>query len=246
MKIAVLRSAQEVYEAAADRLASQIRLKPDSLIGLATGRTTSGIHRALADLYLRKPFDVARVKLFGVDEITNMPRTCPASCYYLLYNDVLRPLGVPEDNLVMPDPMARDAQAECVRYEEALTQLGEVDLLELGIGENGHLGFNQPSSPFGNGVWHSWMDEKLHERLCLEYGLDAGAQYGGLTLGIRNMMQCKRIMLAATGESKAYILAWALFGPVSEDVPASVLQLHPDYEIIADEAAAQQLHNKMK
>ena len=237
MKLTIIQSEQDFFEEAAERIATQIEKKPDSVIGLATGRTTSGIHAALARRYSAHPFDTSKVRVFAMDEITNMSRECPASCYYLIYNDVVKPLNIPISNMIMPDPMAKDPVAESKLFEKRLGDLGSVDFQELGIGENGHLGFNQPGTPFESTTWVSWMDDQLYERLCREYSLDRTVPMGGLTIGIKNIMMSEQIMLVANGAHKAKVVADAVRGPITSSLPASVLQLHPHCEFLLDGAA---------
>lgn len=237
MKVTILPDETAFNEQAALRFAQQFREKPDSLIGFATGRTTGGIHAALARLHQALPFDASGATVFAMDEITNMPRECPASCFYLVYNDVVKPLGIPDENMIMPDPMAPDSEDEARHFEERLTHRGKVDLLELGLGENGHLGFNQPGTPFGQTTWVSWMDDSLHDRLCREYQLDRSTRYGGLTIGLKNIMMSRKILLVVNGAHKAEVVRKALTGSVDPSLPASILQLHPNCEVLLDAAA---------
>ena len=141
----------------------------------------------------------------------------------------------------MPDPEAKDLQAECRDFEKAVMADGGPDFIFLGLGENGHLGFNQPGTPFGQTAWLSWMDASLDERLRREYDIPQEAKMGGLTLGIKNLMQCPRLVMAANGANKTEIAAKMIKGPVTEALPASILQLHPDCEVILDPAAAAKL-----
>jgi len=237
MKVTILPDDTTFNEQAALRIAQQFREKPDCVIGFATGRTTGGIHAALTRLQQASPFDASRATVFAMDEITNMPRECPASCYYLIYNDVVKPLGIPDENMIMPDPMAPDSEGEARHFERQLIERGKVDLLELGLGENGHLGFNQPGTPFGQTTWVSWMDDSLHDRLCREYQLDRSTRYGGLTIGLKNIMMSRKILLVVNGAHKAEVVRKALTGNVDPSLPASILQLHPNCEVLLDAAA---------
>ncbi|MDR1569496.1 MAG: glucosamine-6-phosphate deaminase [Oscillospiraceae bacterium] len=238
MNITVINGEQMFYATAAERIAEQMRNKPASVIGFSTGRTTSGIHAELAKIYNRQPFDTSKLTVFAVDEITNMPRECPASCYYLIYNDVVKPLNIPMENFIMPDPMADDIEAECLRYENAVNSRGQVDLLELGLGENGHLGFNQPGTPFDSSARLSWMEEQLHDRLCKQYDIDTTIPFGALTLGIKNIMLCRKILLVANGSNKADVVERLATGRITTDLPCSILSLHPNCDCLLDELAA--------
>lgn len=241
MKITIVCGEQEFYSAGAERIAAAIRTNPEAKIGLSTGRTTKGVHAALVKLCEEREIDCSRITVFGIDEITNMPRSCPASCYDLLLNQVVRPLRISEDRFLMPDPEAEDPLKECQEFERRVMENGGPDFIFLGLGENGHLGFNQPGTPFGRTAWLSWMDDSLDERLRRENGIPADVKMGGLTLGIKNLMQCPHLVLAANGSNKADSAAGMIEGPVTEALPASVLQLHPDCEVILDADAAQNL-----
>lgn len=241
MKITVTQNETTFYDAGAQRIAAVIRSNPKAKIGLSTGRTTKGVHAALVRLCQKDGIDCSRITVFGIDEITNMPRSCPASCHYILLHEVVEPLGISPDRFLMPDPEAKDLQAECRDFEKAVMADGGPDFIFLGLGENGHLGFNQPGTPFGQTAWLSWMDASLDERLRREYDIPQEAKMGGLTLGIKNLMQCPRLVMAANGANKTEIAAKMIKDPVTEALPASILQLHPDCEVILDPAAAAKL-----
>lgn len=238
MQVVITESESDFYEKAASRIAEMIRNNPEAKIGLSTGRTTKGVHAALAEIHKADPLDCSRVKIFGIDEITNMSRECKASCYYILLHEVVEPLEIPISNFIMPDPMAGNLEEECRRFEEEVTAEGGPDFIFLGLGENGHLGFNQPGTSFGQTAWLSWMDDSLDERLRRENNIPGNVKMGGLTLGIKNLMQCKRLVMAANGNNKAEMAEKMIMGPVTEEVPASILQLHPQCEVILDPAAA--------
>jgi glucosamine-6-phosphate deaminase len=141
----------------------------------------------------------------------------------------------------MPPTRSDDFAAEARLFEQRIAERGGVDLQFLGIGENGHLGFNQPGTPFESTAWHSRMDSQLEARLRRESQTPDDVFLGGLTLGIKNIMHSRKIVLAANGAHKARIVAAAVNGPATPAVPASVLQLHPDCEFILDPAAAEGL-----
>ena len=246
MHLVFADNTDDFYQKSAERIAEVIRKKPSAKIGLSTGRTTKGVHAALAEEWRRNPFDCSGIKVFGIDEITNMSRECRASCYYILLHEVVEPLAVPMENYIMPDPMAADLQEECLRFEEAVMADGGPDFIFLGLGENGHLGFNQPGTNFGQTAWLSWMDDSLNERLRRENDIPENVVMGGLTLGIKNLMQCPRLVMAANGRNKKEVAEKMIMGPVTEALPASVLQLHPGYEVILDPDAAGALHESLK
>ena len=239
MKITVTKSETEFFQTVAERIVAQMTQKRDAVVGLATGRTTTPIHAAVCDIYRQRPFDVSEITVFAMDEITNVSREFAGSCYAMILNQIVTPLGIAAKNFIMPPTHSNDFAAEAKRFEQQLAERGGVDLQILGIGENGHLGFNQPGTPFDSTCWLSRMDPALETRIRRESQSPDSAVLGGLTLGIKNIMQSRKIVLAANGSHKARIVAAALNGPITPDVPASVLQLHPDCEVILDPAAAE-------
>jgi glucosamine-6-phosphate deaminase len=241
MKITIARSEAEFFQLGARRILDEMRRTPKAVIGLATGRTTTGIHAAAADLYRQAPFDISGIVVFAMDEITNVSREFAGSCYDMILRQIVRPMGIPLDNFIMPPTRSDDFAAEARLFEQRIAERGGVDLQFLGIGENGHLGFNQPGTPFESTCWHSRMDSQLEARIRRESQTPDEVFLGGLTLGIANIMQSRKIVLAANGTHKASIVATALNGPVTPSVPASVLQHHPDCEFILDPAAAEGL-----
>ena len=223
---------------AAWRVVGEILNNPRAVVGLSTGRTTAGMHAVISDIYRAHPFDVAGITLFGVDEVTGVPRDYAGACYTMLRTELVDTLGIAPENFIMPPTASDDFGRECRDFEDALAAVGGVDLQILGLGTNGHLGFNQPGTPFESTAWHSRMDPELEERIRRETGTPSDKELGGITLGLRSIMQSRRIVLAAKGAGKAAIVKQILEGPVTPDVPGSILQLHPDCEFILDVASA--------
>jgi glucosamine-6-phosphate deaminase len=245
MKITITGSEQEFDRIAAWRIIAQILQKPDAVIGLSTGQTTMGMHEIVSSIYSQYRFDVSRITLFNVDELTNLPREYSGSCYTMILNQLVRPLGIPEENFIMPPTMSDDFEAECKLFEQRLAERGGADLQMLGIGANGHIGINQPGTPFESETWVSPMDPDFEARVRRETNVPPETVLGGLTRGIKNIMQTRRIILIAKGAHKAEIIEKAILGPVTTDIPASVVQLHPDCEILLDAAAASRITGRI-
>lgn len=238
MKITVCKDEREFDVTAAWRIIGQIIRKPDSVIGLSTGQTTKNMHAIVSSIYQQYPFDTSRVTLFNVDELTNLPRSYAGCCYTMIAEQLAGPLGIPDERFIMPQTISEDYEAECRRFQEALEARGGIDLQMLGLGYNGHIGINQPGTPFGSETWVSPMDPVFEARVRRETGVGPEHQLGGLTLGIRTIMHARHIVLIAKGEHKADMVRQVLKGPVTEDIPGSVLQLHPNCEFLLDAAAA--------
>jgi glucosamine-6-phosphate deaminase len=238
MKITITSSTKEFDITAAWRIIGQMLANPRSVIGLSTGETTKEMHRIVSEIHRTYPFDVSQVTLFNVDELTNLPRAYAGSCYTMIKTQLAGPLGIPEENFIMPPTLSDDFQAEAREFERRLAERGGADLQMLGIGMNGHIGINQPGTPFESETWVSPMDPDFETRVRKETQVPADTILGGLTRGIRNIMHTRRIILIAKGAHKAEIIQKAIRGPVTTDIPASVIQLHPDCEVLLDPAAA--------
>ncbi len=241
MKITICRDEHEFDVAAAWRIIAQMLEKPDAVIGLSTGQTTKNMHAIVSDIYRQYPFDTSRVTLFNVDELTNLPRSYAGCCYTMIAEQIARPLGIPDERFLMPPTLSDDFERECRDFQNALEARGGIDLQMLGLGYNGHIGINQPGTPFGSETWVSPMDPIFEARVRRETGVGPDYPLGGLTLGIRTIMHARRIILIAKGAHKAEMVRQMLRGPVTEDIPASVLQLHPNCEFLLDAEAASAL-----
>lgn len=238
VKITIMKDEHAFDVAAAWRIIGQMMAKPESVIGLSTGKTTGNMHAIVSDIYQKYPFDTSKVTIFNVDELTNLDRSYSGSCYTMIYNELAKNLEIPEENFIMPPTMSDDFDQECRIFEQQLAKRGGADLQMMGIGWNGHIGINQPGTPFERQTWVSPMDPIFEEKVRRETGVDESYELGGLTRGIVNIMQTKKIVLIAKGEAKAEIIEKAVCGPVTTDIPASVIQLHPNCEVLLDEAAA--------
>lgn len=244
MKITVAKNEREFDCIAAWRIIGEVLNKCNCVIGLSTGRTTGNLHRLVGEIYIQYPFDVSGVTFFGLDEVTNVPREYAGACYTMLKTELIDTLHIKEENFLMLPTQADDFVKACKNFQLEIEKRGGIDLLILGLGENGHLGFNQPQSPFESETWVTQMDNRLEERIRRETNSSLEMRLGGVTLGIKNIMQARKIVLVAKGENKAEIVKKMLEGPVTIDVPASVLQLHPNCEFLLDDTSAAALTNR--
>jgi glucosamine-6-phosphate deaminase len=156
----------------------------------------------------------------------------------MLKTQIMDALGIREPQFLMPPTRSDHFEQECRAYESELERRGGVDLQLLGLGKNGHLGFNQPGTPFESLTWVSRMDRDLEARIRRETHTPPEQDLGGFTLGLKNIMQSRKIILVAKGAEKADIVSKMLFGAITTAVPASILQLHPDCEFLLDAEAA--------
>src|ERR1700744_5677559 len=245
MKITITKNEEEFDITAAWRIIAQMLEKRNSVIGLSTGQTTIDMHRVVSEIHAKYPFDVSGVTLFNVDELTNLSREYAGSCYTMILNQIAGPLGIPEENFIMPPTLSDNFEAEALLFEQRLAERGEADLQMLGIGSNGHIGINQPGTPFESETWVSPMDPDFEARVRRETQVPEHIVLGGLTRGIRNIMQTRKLILVAKGAHKAEIIEKAILGPGTTDIPASVVQLHPNCEILLDAAAAARIEERV-
>jgi glucosamine-6-phosphate deaminase len=237
-RITVAANEEEFDRILAWRIVEQMISGPKAVVGLSTGQTPMNAYANIARIFRACPFDLSGVTVFNVDQVTNVPRESPFSCYDMLKSQLTGPIGLPEGNLLMPPPFSGDFGRDCAEFERELVRRGGIGLQFLGIGANGHIGFNQPGSPFEKGAWIAPLLPEFLVYKRKQLNAPPDLSLGGFTLGIRSIMQARKILLAAKGTAKAEIIRRALQGPVTTDVPASALQLHPDCEWLLDAEAA--------
>lgn len=241
MDIRIFSTPDLLDHAAAAVMADTFSARPDAVMGLSTGRTTGRIHALLCEEIKRRGTDLSQATFFGLDEVSGVPREYAGACYTMLKTELIGPLGIPSSQFLMLPTESADFEADCRAFTAELARRGGIELLFLGLGENGHLGFNQPGTPFGSTAWHSVMYPELEERIRRETGTPPDKALGGVTLGLKDIMQARRLVLAAKGKAKASIVKQMIQGPVTEAVPASILQLHPACLVLLDGDAASAL-----
>lgn len=241
LEIRILPDYDAVSQLAADEVEALLRAKPDAVIGFATGETPRGLYR---ELRRRQP-DCSHVRTFNLDEYAGLPPDHPGSYAYYMHAELFSHLNIPRENIHLLRGDAADPAAECRAYEQALARAGGIDLQLLGIGRNGHIGFNEPADAWTDGVHVVTLADSTRVANAPAFGGDPGqVPRQALTMGIGNIMAARRLLLLATGETKADILAQALNGPVTPRVPASILQQHPSVLVLADTAAGRHLSGR--
>ncbi|MCL6522430.1 MAG: glucosamine-6-phosphate deaminase [Firmicutes bacterium] len=242
MRLEILPDEEAMSRRAAEIIACAIREKPQLVLGLATGGTPLGTYRELVRLYREGRVDFARVTTFNLDEYVGLPPGDPRSYHAYMQEHLFRHVNLRPEATHLPDGWAEDLEAECRRYEALIEAAGGIDLQLLGIGRDGHIGFNEPGA--------RWEQGTRVVRLKPETRQDNARYFGGvveavperaISMGVRTIMHARRLLLLAAGRHKAEIVRRAVEGPVSRHVPASILQLHPDALVLLDESAASQL-----
>ena len=237
MRIYRAHNYQELSRKAANIVSAQVILKPNCVLGLATGSTPIGTYKQLIEWYNKGDLDFAEVTTVNLDEYRGLSPDNEQSYAYFMRQNFFDHININPDNVNIPNGLNLNAKSECERYDRVIKNLGGIDLQLLGIGRNGHIGFNEPGSAF---------EKHTH---CVELSkstLEANQRFftsidqvptHAYTMGIRSIMQAKHVLLIATGSDKAEAVFKSFFGPVTPEVPASVLQLHQHVTLVADEEA---------
>ncbi|MCI9228086.1 MAG: glucosamine-6-phosphate deaminase [Dorea sp.] len=237
MKIYKAADYKEMSRKAANIIASQVIMKPDCVLGLATGSTPIGTYERLVELYEEGDLDFSDVKTVNLDEYKGLPRTNDQSYYYFMHDNLFDKVNIDPANTNLPDGMEPDSDQECARYEDLIRSLGGVDLQLLGLGHNGHIGFNEPADAFDKETHCVDLQESTIEANKRFFASADEVPKQAYTMGIGTIMRAKKILIVVSGEDKADIVAKAFFGPVTPAVPASILQMHGDVTLVADAAA---------
>lgn len=240
MDVVILPTAAEVGEVAADMIASVVARRPDAVLGLATGDSPLGAFAALARRVAAGELDMSRAGGFALDEYVGLPPTHPQSYHAVIDRTVTVPLRMTRDAVHVPDGAAADLDAAAAAYERAIGERG-VDVQVLGIGANGHIGFNEPGSPFGSTTRVVTLSQRTRDDNARFFATRQDVPTRALTQGLGTIMRARRIVLVALGERKAAAVAAAVEGPVTVACPASVLQRHPHATFVLDRAAAARL-----
>lgn len=239
IRVTVFPNARAAARALACRTADALAVKPALVLGLPTGRTPIRLYQELVSLASHGRADFSRVRTFNLDEFLGIPPSHPGSYRTFMEDHLFRAVGIPPERVNFLNGAARDPGAECRRYEEAIAAAGGIDLQILGIGTNGHIGFNEPARE---------LQARTHRvQLKAETRRSNAALFGGnpeavpaeaLSMGMATILQARSIVLLATGRTKAACVARLVDGPITTELPASFLQLHHDVHVMLDDAAA--------
>jgi glucosamine-6-phosphate deaminase len=242
VEVVIVADARSGGELIAGAMARLLRRKPDALLGVATGSTPLPVYEALAAQVRAGAVDTSRARIAQLDEYVGLPAEHPESYRSVLRREVLEPLGVKMEAFLGPDGTAEDVQAACEAYDRALATAGGVDLQLLGIGTDGHIGFNEPCSSLRSRTRIKTLTEQTRADNARFFDGDVEqVPHHVITQGIGTILEARHVVLLATGEGKADAVAASVEGPVAAVCPASALQLHPHATVVVDEAAASKL-----
>lgn len=237
MKIYVADDYKGMSRKAANIVSAHVILKPNSVLGLATGSTPVGMYQQLIDWYNKGDLDFSQVRTVNLDEYVGLAPTHDQSYRYFMQHNLFDHIDVRPECTHVPNGLAEDAEAECARYDAFVRGLGCADLQLLGVGRNGHIGFNEPCDHFPKMTHEVELTAMTREANKRFFASLDEVPTAAFTMGIGTVMAARKVMLIATGADKKEILHKSFFGPVTPEVPASILQFHPDVTVICDAAA---------
>lgn len=241
MRLIIVKDYDEMSRKAASLVSSQINLKPDSILGLATGDTPKGMYKELVNLYENKELDFEDIKSFNLDEYYGIDENNSQSYHYFMMNNLFNYINISRENINIPNGSIKNVEEECTRYEGKIQEAGGIDLQILGIGANGHIGFNEPDLNFEAETHLVNLDEKTIEANSRFFNNKKEVPTKAISMGIKTIMHSKKIILLASGISKADVIAKAINGKITPEIPATILQLHQDVIVIIDKEAASKL-----
>lgn len=237
MNIIRTKDYNDMSRKAANIISTQIILKPNCVLGLATGSTPLGVYAQLIDQYNQGDLDFSHIFTVNLDEYCGLPEENVQSYHYFMHHNLFSHINIQQDHTFVPNGMEPDSALACRTHEENIRRLGGIDLQLLGLGNNGHIGFNEPSPVF---------EKETHLVDLTESTIHANARFfdkiedvptQAYTMGIKTIMHARKILMIVSGSGKADIVAKAFWGPVTPQVPASILQMHPNVTLVADEEA---------
>ena len=240
MKVIITKNYEELSERAAEIMLGIVKQNPKAILGLATGTTPLGLYAKMISDHMENGTDYSQIRTVNLDEYKGLPKTHEQSYAYFMRKNLFEGLGIAPEQTDIENGTAKDERAECARYD-ALLEEEPRDIQLLGLGSNGHIAFNEPGTPFGSGTHVVTLAESTVKDNARLFEDISEVPRKAFTMGIKQIMQAKKILILASGVNKAEAVYKMVKGEVTEQVPASVLQLHPDCTLIADEAAAQKL-----
>lgn len=216
---------------------AQIIEKPDSVLGLATGSSVLGLYAELVESYNTGDLDFSEVRTFNLDEYAGLGGENSRSYRYYMDTNLFDHVNIKKENTHLPDGLAKDMKAECERYNGLLEEFDGADVQLLGLGENGHIGFNEPGDVFLRNTHVVDLNESTIKANSRFFADEKDVPKQAVTMGIKNIMQAEKIVLCVSGRQKSKILREVLFGEITPRIPGSILQLHPELIVVADEEA---------
>lgn len=234
MRLIKCRDYKDMSRKAANIISAQVILKPETILGLATGSTPIGAYKQLIRWYEKGDVDFSQVSTVNLDEYVGLSPDNKQSYRYFMNKNFFNHINIDKKNTYVPNGLESNEQKACKQYDKLLESFGSTDLQLLGLGHNGHIGFNEPENTFAINTHCVKLSKSTREANARYFGDIKNVPEKAYTMGIKSIMASKRILVVVSGEDKADTLRKAFFGPVTPEIPASVLQFHANLTIVAD------------
>jgi len=244
MKILIKKTYDELSKEAAEIIKKEIQKKPNLVLGLATGSTPIGCYKELIRMYQEEGLDFFQVTTFNLDEYVGLSANHPQSYNYFMYENLFNHININHKNIHIPNGMAENIEKYSEEYDKKIKEADGIDLQLLGIGRDGHIGFNEPGTPFDSRTHLVKLVDSTIKDNSRFFEKEEDVPTSAITMGVQTIFEAKKILLLASGENKAIICAKFIEGQITPEITASVLQKHPDTIIILDQTAASRLKGK--
>lgn len=241
MRIIKVTDYDEVSVRTANMILGQVNLKPDAVLGLATGGSPVGAYKKIVEAYNNNEIDFSEVTTINLDEYRGIKRSHEQSYWSFMHENLFKHINVREDRIFIPNGENLNAEEVCREYDRITEAVGGIDMQILGIGLDGHIGFNEPADHFEKNTHCVDLTESTIEANKRFFNSKDEVPHQAYTMGILPIMQAKKVIMIANGRNKADIIKKAFTGPVTPEVPASILQMHPDFTLIADKDALSEI-----
>jgi len=243
MQIIKTKNYEDMSRKAANIISAQVTMKPNCILGLATGSSPVGTYQQLIKRYENGDLNFSKVSSINLDEYKGLPDDNPRSYRYFMNDNLFNHINIKKEQTYVPDGTEKDSTKACAAYNDLINSSGGIDLQLLGLGHNGHIGFNEPADSFEKETHCVDLTESTIEANTRFFASEDDVPKQAYTMGIGNIMNARKIVVVVSGAEKAEILKQVLAGPITPQVPASILQLHPDVTIVADSAALSKIEN---
>ncbi len=241
MEVKILNDYEQVSKAAALEVKHALNSKPDAVLGLATGSTPLGLYKELVRMHREESLDFSQVTTFNLDEYVGLGREDKQSYHYFMHENLFRHINIPAQNIFIPSGTTDNYEAFCAWYEQRIAKCGGIDLQILGIGSDGHIAFNEPTSSLGSRTRIKTLAKQTIDDNSRFFDRAEDVPVYAITMGVGTILEARKIVLLATGENKAEAVAAAIEGPVTSMITASALQMHQNVSTYIDEEAAANL-----
>jgi len=238
METIICETYEDMSKASARFVAAELNAKPNLVLGLATGSTPLGLYQELARMHKEEGLDFSQVYTFNLDEYVGLPARHPQSYHYFMHENFFKHINIPPQNIHIPSGTTSNYRAFCEWYEQRIQQVGGIDVQILGIGSDGHIGFNEPTSSLSSRTRLKTLAKSTIDDNARFFEKREDVPIYAITMGVGTILEARKLVLLASGKSKAEAMAAAIEGPVTSMITASAVQLHPVTKVFLDRDAA--------